>query len=183
MRQLADTSHIRKFMRAMGEAARSPARLYFTGGATAVLVGWRDSTIDVDILIRPEQDALLQNVPGLKDQLQLNVELACPADFIPEVPGWEDRSLFVAQEGKLGFYHYDPYSQCLAKIERGHTQDVMDVRAMVERGMVQPDRLLALFDRIEPDLYRYPAIDPGSFRRAVHEVVSQCGGGDRENPG
>jgi hypothetical protein len=39
----------RRFMRAFGAAAEVPTRVYFTGSATAVLRGWRLSTIDVDI--------------------------------------------------------------------------------------------------------------------------------------
>jgi hypothetical protein len=46
VRALADAARIRAFMRALAQAARTPARLYFTGGATAVLHGWRASTVD-----------------------------------------------------------------------------------------------------------------------------------------
>jgi hypothetical protein len=49
------------------------------GGTSAVLVGWRASTIDVDLVMRPESDAMLRAIPMLKEQLQLNVELASPA--------------------------------------------------------------------------------------------------------
>jgi hypothetical protein len=52
MRELADADRIRLFMRALGEASAESARVYFTGGATAVLFGWRSSTIDVDVKIR-----------------------------------------------------------------------------------------------------------------------------------
>ena len=56
----------------------------------------------------------------------MNVELASPDDFIPEVPGWQERSRFIQQEGKLTFFHYDFYAQALAKIERRHTIDEED---------------------------------------------------------
>ena len=69
------------------------------------------------------------------------------------------------------FHHFDLYAQALAKLERGHHQDVLDVREMLQRSLVTPPQLLAYFERIEPDLYRYPAIDPPSFRRAVEAVV------------
>ncbi len=42
MRQLADSSRIERFMRELGRAARSEGRVYLTGGATAVLHGWRE---------------------------------------------------------------------------------------------------------------------------------------------
>lgn len=38
---------------------------------------------------------------------------------------------------------------------------------MIESGLVKPQRLRELFEAIEPELYRYPAIDPVSFRQAV----------------
>lgn len=41
---------------------------------------------------------------------------------------------------------------------------------MIERGLVDRARAVAYFDRMEPDLYRFPAIDPASFRRAVEEI-------------
>lgn len=175
MRKIADSERIRSFMRALGAEAKKPTRVYFTGGATAVLLGWRSSTIDVDIRIFPERDELLRVVPILKERLEINVELACPADFIPELPGWEARSLFVSQEGKLLFFHYDFYAQALAKIERSHAQDTADVGEMLRTGRIDPQEVLRFFNEIEPRLYRYPAIDPAAFRRAVEQFLKDAG--------
>ena len=160
-------------MRALAEAAEAAARVYFTGGATAVLIGWRPSTIDVDIKLVPEHDHLFRAVPRLKETLQINVELACPADFIPVPPGWEDRSPFIAGEGRLSFHHFDLYAQALAKVERSHTQDIADVQEMLRRGLVEPARAWQYFQAIEADLYRFPAVDPRSFRRAVEQAFGR----------
>lgn len=176
MRGLADEARIRRFMKALGRAARRPGRVYLTGGATAVLSHWRDSTIDVDVKIVPDDDAVLRAIAELKDALQVNVELAAPGDFIPVKDGWEDRSLFVAQEGPLGFYHFDFTAQALAKIERGHAQDVTDVREMVRRGLTNPALLRATFDAIAPALYRYPAVDPKDFRRKLDDILASLDG-------
>lgn len=167
MRELADADVIRRFMRELGAVARDEAAVYFTGGATAVLHGWRGSTVDIDIALEPERDDLLRALPRLKDELRVNVELASPGDFVPLPPGTDDRALFVAREGKVSFYHFDPYAQALAKLERGHAQDLEDVRALVEHRLVEPRRLRVLFDAIEPELFRYPAVDPAAFRRRV----------------
>ena len=86
MRDLADESHIDRFMRALGRAAKSEGRVYLTGGATAVLHGWRESTIDIDIKVVPESDDLLREIPRLKEQLNLNVELAAPSDLVQFPP-------------------------------------------------------------------------------------------------
>jgi hypothetical protein len=170
MRELADAARIGEFVRALGRAAETEGACYLTGGATAVLLGWRGSTIDVDIRLIPETDVLLRAIQRLKEELRINVELAAPDDFIPVPAGWEGRSLFHATEGKLTFYHFDPYSQALSKLERAHEQDLEDVREMVQRGLVDPVRALGFFDEIEPELFRFPAIDPRALRRRVEEA-------------
>jgi len=171
MREIADASRVRQFMRALGERAREDVRVYFTGGATAVLHGWRATTVDVDLKFVPESDPLFNAIPEIKESLRLNVELASPGDFIPELPGWESRSPFIAREGKVSFHHYDLYAQALAKIERGHAQDLQDAREMVRRGLIQLPALLSHFGTIEPQLNRYPALDPRAFRRAVEDFA------------
>lgn len=154
-------------MDALGRAASAEGRVYLTGGATAVLSGWRPTTVDVDLALVPEQDAVLRAIPALKESLRLNVELASPADFIPVPPGWEERSPFIVQAGRLAFHHFDLYAQALAKVERGHAQDVADVRELLRRGLVEPEGAWRYFERIAPELYRYPALDPAAFRRAM----------------
>ena len=173
MRELVDTDRILRFMRELALDVKVETRLYFTGGATAVLLGWRGTTIDVDIRFFPETDRVFRALPRLKERLQLNVELASPADFIPELPGWEERSQFISREGKLSFYHYDFYAQALSKIERGHVQDLNDVQAMFDGKLIDPEKLFEFYERIEPDLYRYPAIDPKSFRREVENAIAR----------
>lgn len=172
MRELADSERIERFMSALGGAAREEARVYFTGGATAVLEGWRPTTIDIDLKLVPEREEILRELPRLKEELRLNVELAAPSDFIPVADGWEDRSPLVRREGRVAFHHFDLHAQALSKIERGHEQDIADVRTMIERGLVDPATLRRHLERIEPELYRFPAVDPASLRRAVQELLT-----------
>jgi hypothetical protein len=167
MREPADASRLRAFMRALGESARNECRVYLVGGATAVLEGWRSETIDADVFVVPDSDALLQAIPRIKEDLGINVELVSPAHFIPELPGWEERSRFIDRHGRASFFHYDFYAQALAKIERGEVKDQADVAEMLKRGLIDAGRAWELFKRIEPMLYRYPDLDPASFRRSV----------------
>lgn len=175
MRERVTATRLLEFMKALGSSVTAPARIFLVGGATAVLCGWRESTIDIDLKAIPDSDEVLRNLPALKERLKVNIELASPDDFIPELPSWQERSRFIAQEGKLTFLHYDFYAQALAKIERGHQLDLLDVRNMIHNGFVEPDRLLEFFSQIEEKLYRYPAIEPQSFRSAVERVVHQIG--------
>lgn len=172
MREGVTASRLLEFMSALGAVVKTVARVYLVGGATAVLIGWRDSTIDVDLKVIPDRE-VLQSLPALKERLKINVELASPDDFIPPVPGWQDRSQFIEREGKLDFFHYDFYSQALAKIERGHATDIADVRQLLSRGLIDPDRLLQLFFTIEAEIYKYPAVDPKSFQQAVERIAAE----------
>ena len=170
MRELADEKRIGRFLLALGEAAVGEGTCYLTGGATAVLLGWRPTTVDVDIALDPEQDEVLRAVPRLKEELSINVELASPADFIPLPREWRERSLFIQRAGRLTFRHFDPYSQALAKLERGHAQDLADVREMLSRRLIEEADLRARFSEIEPELYRFPAVDPADFRGSIEDL-------------
>ena len=172
MRELTDAARLGTFMRAFGRAAARKGDCFLTGGATAVLMGWRPTTVDVHIRLEPEQDEALRALPGIKEELAVNVELASPADFIPLPGGWRERSPSLGREGRLTFRHFDLYSQALAKLERGHAQDLQDLEEMLVRGLVERARLRECFDEIEPQLYRFPAVDAADFRRAVGELTT-----------
>jgi hypothetical protein len=173
MRQPVTAARVNEFMKALGSGVKSPARIFLVGGASAVLLGWRDSTVDIDLKTIPDRDDILMQLSALKERLEINIELASPGDFIPELPGWEERSQFVRQVGKLTFLHYDFYAQALAKLERAHESDLKDVNEMTRSKLVDPDRLLEFFAQIEDDIQKYPALNAVSFRRAVELFVSQ----------
>jgi hypothetical protein len=156
MRPPVDAEAVRTFARALGGEARVRMTMYLTGGATAVLSNWRETTVDVDMRLEPEE----------------NVELVSPSDFIPELPGWRERSPFLFSEGLLDVRNYDPYSQALCKLERAFAHDLADVDSMLRSHMIDRSRALELFEVIEPLLFRYPAIDPASFRARVERTLT-----------
>lgn len=172
MREPVDAERVRRLAVELGRVVPPGTRMYLTGGATAVLEGWRESTIDVDVRFEPDSDAALRRISELKEELEVNIELASPLDFLPALPGWQDRSRFRMREGDLEVFDFDPYSQALSKLERGFELDMEDVRAMVEAELVEPKCLLELFAAIEPELYRFPAVDPQSLRAAVESLSS-----------
>jgi hypothetical protein len=173
MRAETDKARLEEFMVALGRRVRGAGRIYLTGGATAVLHGWRSMTIDIDLKADPEPPGFFEALAILKDELDVNIELACPDQFIPAIPGWRERSLFISRHGPLDFFHYDPYGQALAKLQRRHDRDLRDVQSMRQAGLIRADRLQEMFDSIAPDLIRYPAIDAPSFRAAVIEFCQE----------
>lgn len=175
MRELADAARVRALAEALGRVAPAGTRLYLVGGATAVLAGWRPSTVDVDLRIEPESDAVLRAIPELKERLETNVELASPSDFLPELPGWRERSRFLFRAGNVDVFDYDLYAQALAKIERGFETDLADVEAMLSSGLVERQRLAELFATIRSELFRFPAIDAAAFADKLRRVTDEAG--------
>ena len=173
MRRTADAARVRALLAELGRLTRQPTTAYLVGGATAVIEGWRSTTIDVDLRVEPERDELLRALPELKERLSVNIELASPLDFLPELPGWRERSPFVAQLGELTVRHFDFYAQALAKLERSLGPDTADVAAMVDAGLVDPARLAELLGEIEPQLYLFPAVEPRALRVAVEGLAAR----------
>ena len=171
MREVADAERLRELMRQLGARAKGPGRIYLTGGSTAILTGWRDTTKDVDMKLDPEPQGVFEAIRDLKDDLDINIELAAPDQFLPPLPGWRQRSIHIITEGQVEFYHYDPRAQALAKISRGHSQDLDDVRAMHALGMFEGKELKESLDAIEPLLIRYPALDADVLRMKVAAIV------------
>ncbi|MEO8196300.1 MAG: DUF6036 family nucleotidyltransferase [Thermoanaerobaculia bacterium] len=159
MRRLVDRANLDALLRELGRHAEAPTRLFLVGGSSALLHGWRSSTIDVDIRIEPDSGAVARAIPQVKERLAMSIELASPLDFLPPLPGWRDRCRFLRQEGKLAIFEFDFYSQALAKIERGFETDLADVRSMIGEGLVEPKQLQSLFSEIAGEFFRFPAVD------------------------
>lgn len=173
MRRKVTPETLKQFMQELAKAARSHGKVYLTGGATALLLGFRQQTIDIDIKLDPEPAGSFEAIAALKNRLQINVELASPDDFIPATKNWRERSRHVASIGKLEFFHYDFALQALAKLERGHEQDLEDVANLIQGGFTSAQDIKNTFDEIEPGLLRYPAIDPPQFRAKVNDFLNR----------
>ena len=79
MRAETDAAKLMAFMAELRNRVRGPGRIYFAEDATAILHGWRSTTIDVDLKPDPEPPRLFEALAVLKDELDINVELASPA--------------------------------------------------------------------------------------------------------
>jgi hypothetical protein len=164
----------------MRELARSAKptqsyRVYLVGGGTAVLEGWRESSIDADLFAK--EDDIFRDVQAIKERLQLNVELVRPEDFVPALEGSDTRHVFIETVGRVSFYHYDPYAQLLSKIVRGFARDLVDAKALVTSGMVDADRFRKLVAGIPDSAYsKYPRLSPHAVRTAVDDFLSGLGG-------
>lgn len=175
MRSGTTKEKIEQLMSRLGAAVSTDRRICFTGGVSAVLIGWREMTIDVNLKAEPELQGFFESLPRLKDELDINIELASPDQFVPALPGWQKRSIFITRKSRLDFFHYDFSGQALSKVERAHPRDLHDVECMIRDKLIIPARLLELFEHVESRLIRYPAIDPASLRERVLAIAAQQG--------
>ena len=141
-------------------------RVFVVGGGTAVALGWRESTIDVDLYA--EDEAVFRDIQSIKETQQINVEFARPEHFVPALAGVADRHIFIATFGGVSFFHYDPYSQLLSKVVRGFRRDLEDAHHFIDGELVDADRFRELVDAIPESAFaRYPALSREAIRGAV----------------
>jgi hypothetical protein len=92
---------------------------------------------------------------------------------VPPLEGSECRHVLIETVDRVSFYHYDPYAQLLSKVVRGFARDLVDARAFVTTGMVNPDRFKALVHGIPDAVYaKYPRLSPRAVRAAVHDFLA-----------
>lgn len=152
-RQSVDRERIRWFFERLGKRCAVSARIYLVGGTTLVYEELREQTLDIDVVIEvspKDHGKLIQAIRELKDELSVNVEEASPGDFIPLPSGFESRHRFIDRFGRLDVFHFDLYSTALSKIERGRTQDLEDVLALLRAGRIEWKQLAEDFEAILP---------------------------------
>jgi len=160
----------------MSELARTAPRgesfrVYLVGGGTAVLSGWRPSTLDADLYA--EGDEVFQDIQGIKERLNLNIEFVRPEDFVPSLTGSGERHRFITRVGGIDFYHYDPYAQLLSKVVRGFRKDLLDARQLIASGWVDPARFQQLVEAIPDSAYaRYPNLSRESVLDAIRTFLA-----------
>lgn len=173
MRTPLDKSKLIILLKNLAKNISGSGGLYLTGGATALLYDWREMTIDLDLKPDPEPAGFFEAVAKTKIQESANIELASPDQFVPALIGWKSRSLYIATYFQIDYYHYDPYGQVLAKLERAHPRDSFDVHQFVTSGLVSPRKLRELFDEVKHECIRYPAIEIKDIEDKITFLISQ----------
>ena len=167
MRQSVDKAAIKSFLQQLGRTFLKPARLYLVGGAALVHLGIRPGfTQDIDIQVGGVNEGeLIVAIQRLIQQMQVNVEFASPADFIPLPTQWETQARFIGRYGNIDVFYFDFYSIALSKIERGNSRDIADVKLLVQQGIITLTELDVAFQEVLSQLGkgRYPRITPQRF--------------------
>jgi len=174
MREEVTRQRLSSLMKELARNAprRGAYRVYFVGGGTAVYLGWRRSSIDVDLCT--DQEIVFRNIQEIKERLNMNIEFARPEDFVPPLKGSADRHVFIDKVGTISFYHYDPCAQLLSKVVRGFERDLNDARAFIESGLVDPRQFRSLVAAIPDSAYaRYPNLSRDAVEIAVEAFFTE----------
>src|SRR5262245_2934871 len=99
VRRLVTRDRLRGFMKELSRSVpdRASHRVYLVGGSTALLAGFRESTVDVDVY--SPDDRVFRDIQGIKERLDMNIEFARPEEFVPALAGTSDRHLFIERVG------------------------------------------------------------------------------------
>jgi hypothetical protein len=117
----------------------------------------------------------IQAIAKLKQELNINIELASPQDFLPPIPGWRNRSIFIGKRGQISFDRYDFTAQALSKLSRGFDRDLKDVEAMHKRKLFSLSELRNCFEAIVPELIRFPSLNPDLLRSKAATRLTEAG--------
>jgi len=140
VRQPTDQQRLRRFLHALGRRLRRPVRFYLVGGSVLIDLGLRAATLDIDYVAEADDPMALADlevaIRALRDELDVNVEPASPADFLPVPRSVLDRSRYVGRHGPVSVYYYHLPTLVIAKAARGLEQDMADAERLVRAGEV-----------------------------------------------
>jgi hypothetical protein len=72
VRKPVTVERLHQFMEKLARSVKRPGKIYFTGGATALLLGFRQQTIDVEVNFDPEPPGAFEAIAVIKNELALN---------------------------------------------------------------------------------------------------------------
>lgn len=143
MREQTTREKIDQLIEFLGSRIQKEVRIYLCSGTSIVYWGLRETSLDVDLKV--EGEGVGTHIREAKKKLNINIEPEHPGLFVPLLPDWKERSPKITANGDCTFYHLDPYSVVISKLERGEEKDLHDIQALIDSGRVKPDRLRDLF--------------------------------------
>jgi hypothetical protein len=121
--QRTDRPRLTQFLDLLGRRLRRPTRFYLVDGSVLIDLRLRPTTLDIAHAAEADEPIALSEleeaIRSLRQQLDLNIEPASPADFLPVPASALSQSQFVRQHGPLSVYYYLLPTHVIAKVARG----------------------------------------------------------------
>ena len=167
--KMIDQQLIHHFLNRLGQCYRYQGVIYLVGGSSLALVAAKVTTFDIDLTYEVPNEhhtLLIGCLQQLSREMNVPIEQASPADFLPLPAGYENRRVYIGRFGLLNVFHFDFYSIALSKLARGNQKDFVDVQAMIQKGLITLPKLEFYFAEILPQLASFNLrIRPEQFQR------------------
>lgn len=176
-RRDVDASALDAFLDGVGRRVRDPVRLYIAGGAEAVILGIRPTTLDIDVTLDaddPQAERRAERVvEDVAERVGVVVEWSDPTMFLP-IPRAAalKRSPWHRTVGQVRVHQFDLVSVALGKIGRGTERDLADVDAYLDRGLIRWPDVETLWRAVRGESFRGAA----QSRRLVVENMERMRG-------
>ena len=104
--------------------------------------------------------------------MQINVEPVSAEKFIPLPSQWMAQSKWIGRYGTVDGFYFDFYSIALAKIQRGNTRDINDVKLLLQEKVITLQGLDDAYNEILPQVGKVPykKLDPKQFAASYTAV-------------
>jgi hypothetical protein len=179
VRERVERRKVEQFLAALGRELKRPIRLYLVGGTVLVDAGLRAATADIDFTAAADDPSALaefeQLIPSLKNRLNVSVEPASPADFMPVRRGALERSRYVRSYGPVSVYYYDLVSIVLAKAARAAQRDLADIELLVRGGLVDWAEVESAWQEVKAQPTGWLRYSPDEIERRLDVVRERLG--------
>ena len=159
---------------------RRPVRFYLVGGIVLIDLGLRGATLDIDYVADADEPAALdeleQAIRSLKEELNVNVEPASPADFLPIPASALGRSRYVGQFSSVSVYYYHLPSVVIAKAARGLEQDLADIESLLQSAEVGWDQVEETWLEVRASPTGWLRYEPDEVERRLDALRRRLGG-------
>lgn len=163
-----------EFISHLANSFSGKGELYLVGQTSQLLEGWIHWVEEIEFtadVSTKDRSALGKAFKGFKKENQIKIVEESPAEVIPLPDGYPSRhreiqSTYLASNGNLKLYHFDPYSVAFRYIARGDESDYHLVLNFLKHGWITEEEMNQLLDELLPR-FSFQTIqqDPAEFRR------------------
>lgn len=170
-----DAEGVRAFLTILGERWGEDGRLTLLGGCALLLLGNSRTTLDIDYVGDDIAKTPFQHlIDKVAAEQRVHVD-AVPIDqFVPVPADSEARKIHVGRYGRLDVFVLDPYVIAISKLDRGFDSDLDDVDFLLQRGILDLDRLKVEVTQAMDRANSFQ-IDPVSVRARLDAVAERRG--------
>lgn len=188
--QFVKRNTIDQFIEMLSNNFSRPGRVFLIGETSLVFQGWRPWSEHLEFsaeVAEPDNAAFSIDIDSIRQDIGVKILQEHPGDLIPLPDGHYERSIRIdfgseggarqiPENGRLEFYHFDPYSVAFRYLARGDEQDYHLAISYLEHGWITLDKMETILTELLPR-FSFQTIqqDPAEFRRKYKGLMQMWG--------